>query len=129
VFDESEQRKIRTPGGEEVDLAVTLEQADLKTPIAALGLSTRAINALERAEVLTVRNLLEFPISSIHVMRGVGNQTRQEIIRFISEVRERFPDTESRVEELVGTPTLEALRQRILGSRSPKKGTDWSLRC
>lgn len=129
VFDESEQRKIKTPGGEEVDLAVTLEQADLKTPIAALGLSTRARNALERAEVLTVRNLLEFPISSIYVMRGVGNQTRQAIIRFISELRERFPNTEAPAEEILGTPTLEALRQRILGSRNPKKETDWNLRC
>ena len=130
VFDESEQRKIKTPGGEEVDLAVTLEQADLKTPIAALGLSTRAINALERAEVLTVRNLLEFPVGSIHVMRGVGNQTRLEIIRFIAELRERFPNTEpTPADEILGTPTLESLHQRVLGSRSPKKESDWNLRC
>ena len=37
VFKEAEQRKIKTPSGEEVDLGVTLEQADLKTPVAALG--------------------------------------------------------------------------------------------
>ena len=129
IFDESEQRKIKTAGGEEVDLAVTLEQADLKTPIAALGLSTRAINALERAEVLTVRNLLEFPIRSIHVMRGVGNQTRLEIIRFINELRERFPNTEAAPEEILGVPTLEALHQRILGARNSKNESDWNLRC
>ena len=129
VFEESEQRKIKTPSGEEVDLAVTLEQADLKTPIAALGLSTRAINALERAEVLTVRDLLEYSIRSIHVMRGVGNQTRQEIIRFISELRERFPNTEAASEEVLGTPTLEALHQRVLGSRTSKTESDWNLRC
>ena len=40
---------------------------------------------------LTVRNLLDFPIGDIHMMRGVGNQTRQEIIRFLSELRETFP--------------------------------------
>jgi serine/threonine protein kinase len=129
VFKEAEKRKIKTPGGEEVDLAVSLEQADLATPIAALGLSSRARNALERAEVLTVRNLLEFPIKEIHMMRGVGNQTRQEIIRFISELRERFPNTEAAAEEIIGTPTLESLRQRILGSRTPKKEADWNLRC
>ncbi len=129
VFKEAEKRKIKTPGGEEVDLAVSLEQADLTTPIAALGLSSRARNALERAEVLTVRNLLEFPIKEIHMMRGVGNQTRQEIIRFISELRERFPNIDQAAEEIVGTPTLEALRQRILGSRTPKKEADWNLRC
>jgi serine/threonine protein kinase len=129
VFDESEQRKIKTAGGEEVDLAVTVEQADLKTPIAALGLSNRAINALERAEVLTVRDLLEYPVRSIHVMRGVGNQTRLEIIRFISELRERFPNTEAAPEEVLGVPTLESLHQRVLGSRTPKTETDWNLRC
>ena len=129
VFDESEQRKIKTAGGEEVDLAVTLEQADLKTPIAALGLSTRAINALERAEVHTVRNLLEFPVRSIHVMRGVGNQTRLEIIRFINELRERFPNTEAAPEEILGVPTLEALHQRILGAQNSKNESDWNLRC
>ena len=135
VFDESEQRKIKTPAGEEVDLAVTLDQADLKTPIAALGLSTRAINALERAEVLTVRNLLEFPIRSIHVMRGVGNQTRQEIIRFISELRERFPaiepgspKPEAAADEITGPPSLEVLHQRIVGIRSPKKDAEWNIR-
>ena len=135
VFDESEQRTIKTAGGEEVDLAVTLEQADLKTPIAALGLSTRAINALERAEILTVRNLLEFPIRSIHVMRGVGNQTRQEIIRFISELRERFPTiepglpkAETPTDESTGPPSLEALQERIVGVRSPKKEAEWNIR-
>ncbi len=135
VFDDSEQRKIKTPGGEEVDLAVTLEQADLKTPIAALGLSTRAINALERAEVLTVRNLLEFPIRSIHIMRGVGNQTRQEIIRFISELRERFPaiepgqpKPEAAADDITGPPSLEMLHQRVVGVRSPKKDAEWNIR-
>jgi serine/threonine protein kinase len=130
IFDEAEQRKIKTPGGEEVDLAVTLEQTDLKTPIAALGLSTRARNALERAEILTVRHLLEFPIREIHVMRGVGNQTRREIIRFIAALKERFPNTEETPpEEVFGIPTLEMLHQRVLGSRSAKKEADWNLRC
>src|SRR5262245_8158412 len=86
VFKEAEKRKIKTPGGQEVDLAVSLEQADLKTPIIALGLSTRARNALERAEVLTVRNLLEFPVGDIHMMRGVGNQSAK-----VNNLCIRFP--------------------------------------
>jgi DNA-directed RNA polymerase alpha subunit len=95
VFKEAEERKITTPGGDEVDLRVTLEQADLTTPIAALGLSTRAQNALERADILTVRNLLEHPIADIHLMRGVGDQTRREIIDFLSKLRGRFPSIEA----------------------------------
>jgi serine/threonine protein kinase len=135
VFEEAEKRTIKTPSGHEVDLSVSLEQADLKTPIAVLGLSTRARNALERAEVLTVRDLLEFPIKEIHMMRGVGNQTRQEIIRFVSELRGRFPDIESiraqeksHSDEPLGAPTLEALHQHIVGVRHPKKEAEWSIR-
>ena len=94
VFKEAEQRKITTPTGEEVELSVSLEQARLDTLVSALGLSTRARNALERANVITVRDLLNFPISEIHMMRGVGNQTRQEILRFLGELRGRFSNVE-----------------------------------
>ena len=135
VFKEADQRKVRTPSGEEVDLAVTLEQTTLTTPIAALGLSTRARNALERAEVLTVRNLLEFPIGEIHMMRGVGNQTRQEIIRFVSQLRERFPTVEPvrpksdpTTDETTGPPSLEVLQHRVVGVRTPKKDAEWNVR-
>ena len=136
VFKEAEGRKVLTPTGEEVDLSVTLDQANLKTPIAALGLSTRARNALERANILTVRDLLEIPIVDLHMMRGVGNQTRQEIIRFVAELRERFPNIETprpatataTTTEVVGTPSLELLEQRVLGARSAKKESEWLVR-
>ena len=114
VFKEAEQRKIKTPSGEEVDLRVSLEQADLNTPVAALGLSTRARNALERADILTVRNLLEHPIGDIHLMRGIGNQTRREIIDFISQLRGRFPNVEA-----VGHEG-EAVPRRAFGTTQPR---------
>ena len=95
VFKEAEQRKITTATGEEIVLGVSLDQATLGTPVSALGLSTRARNALERANVITVRDLLKFPIGEIHLMKGVGNQTRQEIIRFVGELREKFPNVEA----------------------------------
>jgi hypothetical protein len=134
VFKEAEQRKIKTPSGEEVDLGVSLEQADLNTPIAALGLSTRARNGLERADILTVRNLLEYPIGDIHLMRGIGNQTRREIIDFISQLRGRFPNVEPSIK---GTPSpdkpsgplsLELLEHRIVGIKIPKKDAEWRIR-
>jgi len=135
VFKGAEQRKIKTPTGEEIDLSVTLEQAELGTPVAALGLSTRARNALERANIITVRNLLEFPIGEIHMMRGVGNQTRQEIIRFVGQLRERFPvvepvrpKEETPHDETTGPPSLEVLYQRILGARNAKKDAEWKIR-
>jgi serine/threonine protein kinase len=134
VFKEGEQRKIKTSTGDEVDLGVSLEQADLKTPVAALGISTRARNALERTNVLTVRDLLVFPIGDIHMMRGVGNQTRQEIIHFVTELRGRFPNVEPiskeqpTADETTGPPSLEALHHRIVGVRSPKKDPEYRIR-
>jgi serine/threonine protein kinase len=135
VFKQAEQRKIKTATGHEVDLSVSLEQADLKTPVAALGLSTRAINALERTNVLTVRDLLILPIADVHMMRGVGNRTRKEIIRYISELRGRFPDIETiraqeqpPSEEPLGVPSLEALHQHVVGIQHQKKEGEWGIR-
>lgn len=135
VFKESEQRKITTTSGEEIVLGVSLEQATLGTPVSALGLSTRARNALERANVITVVELLRFPINDIHMMRGVGNQTRQEIIRFVGQLRDKFPNVEAVVpkdqaqhDESSGPPSLEALQHRIVGVRNPKKDAEWNLR-
>ena len=135
VFQEAEERKITTPGGEEVDLRVSLEQADLTTPVAALGLSTRAQNALERADILTVRNLLEYPIGDIHLMRGVGNRTRREIIDFLSKLRGRFPGVDpartkeqAPADETTGPPSLEALEHRVVGIKIPKKDAEWNIR-
>ena len=136
VFKEAEGRKVITSTGEEVDLSVTLDQVDLKTPIAALGLSTRARNALERANILTVRDLLQIPIVDLHMMRGVGNQTRQEIIRFVAELRDRFPSVEATrtvtatttTVEDIGIPSLDLLEQRVLGARNAKKESEWRIR-
>jgi serine/threonine protein kinase len=135
VFTESEQRKITTTTGEEIVLGVSLEQATPNTPVSALGLSTRARNALERANVITVRDLLNFPIGDIHLMKGVGNQTRQEIIRFVVQLREKFPNVEPikpkappAADEDTGPPSLEALHHRIVGIRDPKKDGEWNVR-
>src|SRR6516162_5909834 len=129
VFKGAEKRKIKTPTGDEVDLSVSVEEAELKTPVISLGLSTRARNALERANVITVRDLLNFPIREIHLMRGVGNQTRQEIIRCVAALKERFPNNEEPAEEILGTPTLETLRNCVLGTKAAKKEIDWNIRC
>jgi len=136
VFKDAELRKVRTPSGKEVDLSVTLDQVDLKTPIASLGLSTRARNALERANILTVRDLLLTPIFQLHAMRGVGNQTRREITEFVAVLRERFPDIRDegvkRKEESDYADDLPAslgiLTQRVFGARSPKRDEEWKIR-
>ena len=136
VFEESEQRKIKTPGGEEVDLAVTLEQADLKTPIAALGLSTRARNALERAEVLTVRNLLEFPIrrhphdaGSRQPDPAGDHPLHQRAARTIPQRRGRAAQgrADSRRDHGTTQPR-SSCSSGSSGVRSPKKEAEWNIR-
>ena len=69
------------------------------------------------------------------MMRGVGNQTRQEIIDFLSKLRERFPSVEAvhpkdqpATEEIVGPLGLELLHHRIVGARNPKKDAEWRIR-
>lgn len=134
VFTDADKRKITTTTGEEIVIGVSLEQASLGTPVSALGLSNRARNALERANIITVRDLLSFPIGDIHLMKGVGNQTRQEIIRFVGELREKFPNVEVKPKDQVqseesdGPPSLEALHHRIVGARNPKKDAEWNMR-
>ena len=136
VFKEAEQRRVRTPPAKRSISALRSIQVDLKTPIAALALSTRARNALERADILTIRNLLDYPIGEIHMMPGVGNQTRQEIIRFVTKLRERFPKDEATRhkplptahDEQTGIPSLEALENHVVGARNPKKEADWRIR-
>ena len=136
IFKDAEQRKVRTLTGKEVDLSVTLEQVDLKTPIAALGLSTRARNALERTNILVVRDLLLTPLIRLHTMRGVGFQTRREITEYVAQLRERFPDvkddgykrTDESDHEDGGFPALESLEQRVFGVRNPKSESDWQIR-
>jgi len=49
------------------------------TPLAGLPLSRRAVSALERAEILTVEDLLALPLMQLHSLPGVGARTRGEI--------------------------------------------------
>ena len=77
----------------ETDLYPQLATATLDTATAALGLGTRAANALDRANLLTVRQLLGFNRAKFSSMPGVGAKTRGEIIAAVRILRERLlPD-------------------------------------
>jgi len=56
-----------------------LSDAGFDTQIQELGLGTRATNALDRANILTVEDLLTVPLRRLLRLRGVGNKTRREI--------------------------------------------------
>ena len=53
--------------------------ATLETPLAALSLSKRAVSALESADVVTVGQLLSFPLMQLSSLKGVGAKTRGEV--------------------------------------------------
>src|SRR5262249_14592438 len=108
------------------------------TSVEALGLSTRARNALERIDVATVREFLGRPVGDFQFMRGVGNKTRKEIVGLLATLRERFPDVptaETReaetaaVGEEVAQLGLHALRQRLVGPvPTGKDRRAWEIR-
>lgn len=67
-----------------------LSRARLDSPIGALGLSARALNALERTGAATVLDLLGLPRNRLSLVRGVGRETRAEIGRAVDALRARL---------------------------------------
>jgi serine/threonine protein kinase len=59
--------------------------------VALLSLSTRALNALERLHIVTVADLLRFPVADLYRLRGVGNTTRKELGEVVLALHQRFP--------------------------------------
>jgi serine/threonine protein kinase len=72
------------------ELARHLAQATFETQIAELGLGTRATNALDRANILTVDDLLGLHTRVLLRLRGIGTKTRREIAAAIKVLRERL---------------------------------------
>lgn len=93
-----------------------LAAATLDTPIHELGLGTRATNALDRANILTVKQLLVFPGRRLNRLRGVGLKTRKEIIGARRLLRERLeisgevslPDETAAASDALSTDTPPA---------------------
>ena len=81
---------LRSDQENEEELLRLLATATLDTGIASLGLGTRATNALDRANVLSVRDLLQFNRSKLERMRGVGNKTRRGITAAVRILRHRL---------------------------------------
>ena len=67
-----------------------LDSATFDTQIPELGLGTRATNALDRANILTVEDLLTVSMYSLNRLRGVGQKTRREISAAVRILRERL---------------------------------------
>lgn len=99
--------------------AIALDQVRPETPVDALPLSARARNALDRAGVSTVAELLLLPRNQLSVVRGVGTQVARDIVRVADELRARF--------EVENRPVLVAgfVRPRLT-LEEPETGIDMS---
>jgi serine/threonine protein kinase len=131
VFMEADDQTVTTPSGEKVTTTIPLEEAELDSLIAALDLSARARDALDSLDITTVKDLLLCSIHDIRLMRGVGDQYRREIMGFIAELREKFPDVTAKktsTTEDDQNPSLERLHNRVVGTRNAKKETEWRVR-
>ena len=70
--------------------AIALDQVRPETPVDALPLTARARNALDRAGVSTVAELMLLPRNQLSVVRGVGTQVARDIVKVADELRARF---------------------------------------
>ena len=64
-----------------------LARLEATTPVAALPLSARAKNAIDRAGMTTLGELLLMPHNRLSSTRGVGRTTSQEILKFLDDAR------------------------------------------
>ena len=85
-----EQPGLLSEHEDEDELRRLLESATFDTHIPELGLGTRATNALDRANILTVEDLLTVSMFSLNRLRGVGQRTRREISAAVRILRERL---------------------------------------
>lgn len=69
---------------------IALDQVRPETPVDALPLSARARNALDRAGVSTVAEILLLPRNQLSVVRGVGTQVARDIVKVADQLRARF---------------------------------------
>lgn len=90
IFEGIEEPGALSGSLDEAQLRQRLADATLDTHIAELDLGARAANALDRANILTVEDLLTASMRRLSRLRGVGNKTRREISTAVKILRERL---------------------------------------
>jgi len=68
------------------------ENVGATTQLVLLGLTTRLLNALDRLSLVTVGDLLAYPLGQIYKLPNVGNKTRRELGDLVKRLRERLPN-------------------------------------
>lgn len=117
---------VDVPGAPELDPAI-VEAATLDASIDQLGLSARAVNALQRLGCSTLRDMLCTPVAQVVAMRGVGNKTRRELSHAFDAYRERFADADlsaaaPATEHDEGRASVDAMFARLLVAKERDAG-------
>jgi serine/threonine protein kinase len=93
VFSTAAGSLTSTSEGAESDNSSLLAAATIDTSVAELGLGPAAVDALDRINVVKVRDLLHVWGRKLARMRGVGNKTRKRILAAVKVLRERLGST------------------------------------
>ena len=137
AFKVQESKIITTTTGKEIDVSSSVEDSKLDTPVSALGFSAMSLNALERANIINVQDLLLYPVGDIYLMKGVTKKTRLEILKLLTDLREKHPLPDPKknkeveqpsVDSLASILSLESFYQQILGPKSDRKDSEWNIR-
>jgi len=97
TLDERQRTRTAHPEPEESEETTGFdlpEHITAGTQLVLLGLSTRLLNTLDRLNLITVADLLGYPLRKILHLRGVGNKTRRELGELVRQLRGRLPDVE-----------------------------------
>jgi len=79
------------PAPPAADPEAAWQGAALDTSLAELPLSARAVNSLDRAGIVSVRDLLSRGLGTLRRIRGAGSLTRREVVDAFQRLRSRFP--------------------------------------
>lgn len=131
---------VDVPARDETMAAVfkaALATATLDMPLAQLGLSTRALNALERLGCTTARQLVEQSLAFVWRLPGVGHKTRREIATVAADLKARFPSVPASLpqkdDEGVGasasidTLAIRLLPKKVSGGKGEERILTWWL--
>ena len=109
---------LPTTGDEEgADLPGDLEGVTRETPLLALGLSPRLLNALDRLGAHTVAELVALPRIRLYRNKGIG----QRIVKLIRELSDQL------AESLADSGRTRASTTSDQGDESPVNPSVWSI--
>lgn len=94
VFEHIDQPVAATDHDEAVAVEIMLAEATEATPLSALGLSARILNALDRIGAHTLGELIKIPRIRLYRNKGIGQKTVKEIRELAEQVAHHFAASE-----------------------------------